>query len=143
MEEKHFSVDEEQDASIPNSVKYTYHSSAKGGTDGTGIEHASVIISDKGKIEECKYWYSFADLNDKQLEQLVNVYCKAAGEKSFTDKTNQKVTFKEILELSLPVSDESEQNVSFVCYNFFQDNVKMVMNVYSTGGVELFASFSI
>lgn len=142
LEEKQFLIDEEQDTSVPNSVKYTYHSSAKSGTDSTGIEHASVIISDKGKIEECKYWYSFADLNDKQLEQLVNVYCKAAGEKSFTDKTNQKVTFKEILELSIPASDESGQNASSVNYDLFQDNVKMVMNVYSTGGVELFVSFS-
>ena len=142
LEEKQFLIDEKQDISIHNSAEYTYKSLADNGVDDSGIEYALIIISDKGKIEECKYWYSFADLNNKQLEQLVNVYCKAAGEKSFTDKANQKVTFKKILELSLPVSDESGQNASSVRYDLFQDNVTMVMHVYSTGEVELFTSFS-
>lgn len=153
LAEKQFSVDEEQDASIPNSVKYVYHSLAKSGTDSTGIEHASVTVSDKGKIKKCAYWYSFKNLNDEQLEQVVNLYCKAAGKKSFTasyrlPKTNQQVTFKEILDLPLPGSVESQlkdlpsQNHLFVQYHLFQDDVNLIMDVYNTGEVKLFVSFN-
>lgn len=157
LEEMHFAIDEEQTGEIPNSTAYTYDSLADGGVDESGIEHCTVFISDKGEIKYCNLYYSFTDIHDEKLELLVNAYCKAAGKKSFTanyslPQKNQKVSFKQIVNLPLPESDESRQkdlsiqHYSCVRYDLFQnkgnDSMAMMMYVYDTGKVELFVSFS-
>lgn len=157
LEEMHFAIDEEQTGEIPNSTAYTYDSLADGGVDESGIEHCTVFVSDKGEIKKCNLYYSFTDIHDEKLESLVDVYCKAAGKKSFTanyslPQKNQKVLFKQIVNLPLPESDESRQkdlsiqHYSCVRYDLFQnkgnDSMVMMIYVYDTGKVELFVSFS-
>ena len=156
LEEKNFVIDEEQETRIPNCTAYTYESLADGGVDESGIEYCSVFISDKGQIKHCNLYYSFTDLNDEKLELLVNTYCKVAGKKYFTANyrlpgQSQNVSFKQIVDLPLPGSDESKQrdlqiqNYSFVRYDIFKNrgnySFAMIMRVYDTGQVELFVSF--
>lgn len=147
LKEKHFVIDEEQTREIPNSTAYTYKSLADEGVDESGVEYCTVSVSDKGKIKKCNLYYSFTDINDENLELLVNTYCKAAGKKSFTasyslPQKNQKVSFKQIVDLPLPGSDESRQkdlssqNHSSVRYDLYQhkgnDSIALIMYVYDT-----------
>lgn len=151
LEEKHFVIDEDVTTDVPNSTAYTYHSLADGGVDETGIEHCSVVISDKGTLKHCNLYYSFTDINDKKLEPLINAYCKAAGKKSFKascrlPQKNQKVSFEQIINLHQPEKDYlSIQDYSSVRYDLFQnkgnDSMAIIMNVYDTGKVDLFVSF--